>query len=181
MKGWILLMLVNVFACQPNGKKISQAEPAKVAKLIADSLQFKAKVIGVTDGDTVEVLWDSIPTKIRLAHIDAPEKRGSQPFGMEAKKMLSDLCFGQEVMVVSKGKNGQRDRSQRLIAVIKNQIGANCNLAMVRNGLAWHYVKYSTDSVYSVLEAEARAKKLGLWAEPNPVAPWLWRKKKKSP
>jgi len=56
---------------------------------------FKAKVIRIMDGDTMEVLCQKTPIKIRLAHIDCPEKRGSQPFGNNAKIALSDLCFGQ--------------------------------------------------------------------------------------
>jgi len=29
------------------------------------------------------------------------------------------------------------------------------------------------------LEQEARKAKRGLWADPNPVAPWCWRKRQK--
>jgi len=31
---------------------------------------FSAKVIGVSDGDTMEILYKKNPIKIRLAHID---------------------------------------------------------------------------------------------------------------
>ena len=47
----------------------------------------------------MEVLYEETPIKIRLAHIDCPEKRGKQPFGNNAKVALSDLCFGQNVTV----------------------------------------------------------------------------------
>ncbi|MCY2987044.1 MAG: lamin tail domain-containing protein [Planctomycetota bacterium] len=40
--------------------------------------------------------------------------------------------------------------------------------------------KYSKDQALAKLEAEARQSKLGLWADPNPVPPWDWRKAQKS-
>ena len=40
-----------------------------------DQLILKVKVIGIKDGDTVEVLYYQLPMVIRLEHIDAPEKK----------------------------------------------------------------------------------------------------------
>lgn len=48
---------------------------------------------------------------------------------------------------------------------------------MVKNGFAWHFKKYSKDPVYAQLEIEARNNKAGLWADPDAVAPWTWRKR----
>jgi|GEM_PF-3988012 len=62
---------------------------------------LKAKIIRILDGDTVEILYGELPIKLRLEHIDCPEKRGKQPFGNRAKMVLSDLCFGQKVSVSS--------------------------------------------------------------------------------
>ena len=45
-------------------------------------------------------------------------------------------------------------------------------------GLAWHYKQYSRDPEMAKLEFQARSAKRGLWAEPNPVPPWEWRKRK---
>ncbi|WP_370583352.1 thermonuclease family protein, partial [Pedobacter sp. ASV28] len=44
--------------------------PLKILK----NQMFLAKVIRILDGDTMEVLYKNTPLKIRLAHIDAPEK-----------------------------------------------------------------------------------------------------------
>ena len=59
---------------------------------------ISGKVIGVMDGDTIEVL-DSTKTsrRIRLGGIDAPEK--AQPFGARSKQHLSDQVFGEQVEV----------------------------------------------------------------------------------
>ena len=136
---------------------------------------FTAKVIRILDGDTMEVLYQNTPVKIRLAHIDCPEKRGTQPFGSNAKIALSNLCFGQMVMV----QGEKYDRYKRLIAVVINTKKQIVNQEMVRQGMAWHFKKYSSDQVYAKLEIEARREKIGLWQDKNPVAPWAWRKVKK--
>lgn len=136
------------------------------------SLSFTAKVIRIMDGDTMEVSYQNQPVKIRLAHIDCPEKRGSQPFGNNAKKALSDLCFGQMVNL-----QGQKyDRYKRLIAVVINNKKQVVNQEMIKQGMAWHYKKYSNDLLYAQLEITARKNKIGLWQEANAVAPWEWRK-----
>ena len=133
---------------------------------------FNARVIGIMDGDTMEVLYQNKPVKIRLAHIDCPEKRGSQPFGKHAKEALSDLCFGQQVEVQAKNY----DRYKRLIAVVVNARKKIVNQEMVKQGMAWHFKKYSKDTVYAELEITARHKKVGLWKDAHPIAPWNWRK-----
>lgn len=133
---------------------------------------FTAKVIRIIDGDTMEVLYEETPIKIRLAHIDCPEKRGKQPFGNNAKIALSDLCFGQNVTVLGESY----DRYKRLLAVIINEAKQNVNQELVKRGMAWHFKRYSTDQTYHQLEMEARKNKIGLWQDQNPIAPWNWRK-----
>lgn len=135
---------------------------------------FKGKVIGVKDGDTIEVLKDDNPIVIRLADIDCPEK--SQPFGSNAKKFTSDFCFAREVTVISKGKY---DRYKRLIATIKID-SISLNKLLVLNGYAWHFKKYSDNNEFAILEQQARQLKKGLWADNNSIPPWEWRKPKKS-
>lgn len=126
------------------------------------------KVIGVTDGDTIEMLIDGKSYKIRLAHIDAPEKK--QDYGAKAKQYLSDLCFGKNAtMTVT-----DIDRYNRNVAIVILQDGTNVNKEMVKAGLAWWYNKYSNDKSYENLEKEARQAKRGLWADKNPIPPWEW-------
>lgn len=133
---------------------------------------FSAKVIRIMDGDTMEVLYQKTPVKIRLAHIDCPEKRKSQPYGNNAKIALSNLCFGQLVTVYGE----KYDRYKRLIAVVANNKKQIVNQEMIKRGMAWHFKKYSKDQIYAHLETTARKNKTGLWQDPHPVAPWEWRK-----
>ena len=136
------------------------------------SQKITAKVVGVKDGDTFVVLHEKKEIVVRLEHIDAPEK--NQPFGYKAKKFVSDFCCGKTVVVIG---NGKKDRNGRWIGEIfyNNQ---NLNKELVRNGLAWHYKRYSKSANYADLEIAARKKKIGLWRDKDPVAPWNWRKSK---
>ena len=134
-----------------------------------DSLS--AKVVGVKDGDTYVILIDKTQITIRLEHVDCPEKK--QAYGQVAKQFGSNFCFGKMVKVLWKGS---KDRNGRWIAEIY-LLDKCLNKELVRNGLAWHFKKYSKSLVYSNLELEARKNKLGLWKDISPIAPWEWRKK----
>lgn len=132
------------------------------------------KIVKITDGDTMEMVVGRDAYKIRLAHIDAPEKM--QDFGTKAKQYLSDLCYNKTVtMTVT-----DIDKYGRNVAVITLADGTNVNKKMVEAGYAWWYQKYSNDSSYGKLEATARKAKRGLWADKNPTPPWEWRKPSQS-
>jgi len=138
-----------------------------IALLVPDS--WTGKVVGVTDGDTITVLVNKTPVKIRLYGIDAPEKK--QAFGTASKKYLSGLIFGKIVTVKSTGT----DRYGRTIAWIYS--GETCiNEEMIRAGYAWHYKQFSNEETLASLEQEARTKEKGLWSQPNPTPPWDFRR-----
>lgn len=135
--------------------------------------EWCGKVVGVSDGDTLTVLHDGVPQKIRLSEIDCPEK--SQDFGQKAKSFTSAQCFGKFVTVVEHGK----DRYGRSIADVITNSGTKLNEELVRSGLAWHYVKYSKNQNLARLEAEARSDQRALWQDQNAIAPWKFRKQHK--
>ena len=129
------------------------------------------KIIGILDGDTVEVIDSNYQThKVRLAHIDCPEK--TQPFGTAAKKFTSDFCFRKMGTL----EVTDTDRYGRLVGIIKVD-GKELNLALVKNGLAWHFKRYSSDQRYASAEQFARILGIGLWHDPYPIAPWEFRAK----
>lgn len=146
----------------------------------ASASTLVGKVVGVTDGDTVTVLDEQRQQhKIRLAGIDAPEKR--QAFGQRSKEALSDTLFGKTVSV----EWDKRDRYGRIVGKIVVD-ARDVNLGQVKAGLAWWYQKYSAEQsvadrkLYEQAEVDARWKRLGLWSEPDPTPPWDWRKFKVS-
>lgn len=137
-------------------------------------------VVGVADGDTLTVLDDDRRQhRIRLAGIDAPEKR--QDFGQRSKASLSELAYRQHVRVdVTK-----QDRYGRGVGTVLRGT-LDVNLEQVRRGLAWHYKEYQHEQtprerkVYALAENEARAARRGLWSLPQPTAPWAYRRNARS-
>ncbi len=113
---------------------------------IAGQAQWSGKVVGVKDGDTIEVMRESRAVTIRLSGIDAPEK--GQPFGQAAKYLASDLCFGKTVTVEAAGT----DKYGRTLAQVILPDGRNLEQELVRLGFAWHYKQYSSDSHLAALE-----------------------------
>ena len=128
--------------------------------------ELTGQVVAVMDGDTVGLLVDRQEFRIRLAQIDAPEKR--QAFGQRAKQSLSELVYGHAVKAVTEGE----DRYGRTLATL--YVGdVDVNAEQVRRGMAWVYRQYAHDpSLYAL---EAKAARRGLWADPDPVPPWEWR------
>lgn len=135
----------------------------------AHAENFTGQVVRIIDGDTVEILSNRNTTRVRLAAIDAPEKR--QAYGEKSRQFLARLIFGKNVDVASQGK----DRYGREIGFIFLPDGENVNLMMVKNGMAWVYRQYSNDAAFIEAEGQARQKKIGLWADKAPVAPWKFR------
>lgn len=144
----------------------------------------------MSDGDTITVLdANHDQHRIRLSGIDAPEK--AQAFGQRSKQNLSRLVFGRDVDV----KWSKKDRYGRTVGkvMVANPScrEANCPKeldachAQVTDGMAWWYRQYAKEQEpgdahrYEQSELEARARKIGLWADPQPTPPWDWRKAKK--
>ena len=129
---------------------------------------WTGRVVAVHDGDTLTVLAGRESIKVRLDEIDAPELR--QAYGRASKKSLSALCFDRYAEVNEQG----RDRYGRVLGRV-SCAGTDANAEQVRRGYAWFYVQYGRDPALRSLESSARARRAGLWAEPDPVPPWNFR------
>lgn len=139
-------------------------------------------VVRVIDGDTVVLSCRSCESclekkfhKIRLAGIDAPEKK--QAFGPQAKKALEAMVLGKVVVVTWKKK----DRYRRIIGKLQlnrrqRRERSSVNAEMVALGYAWWYRKYSRSPALAKAEEHARTNKLGLWGD-EAIAPWKFRGK----
>jgi endonuclease YncB( thermonuclease family) len=128
----------------------------------------------VIDGDTIEISGE----RVRLEGIDAPEMAqtcskqlwGSWACGRVAATALERLLGDQKVACEERGT----DRYGRTLGVCF--LGTrDVNAWMVREGLAWAFVKYSRSYLHE--EEEARAQRIGIWqgaAEPA----WDFRAKR---
>lgn len=137
---------------------------------LASAESFIARVIAISDGDTLTVLInENEQMKIRLAEIDAPEK--AQPFGKRSKQSLSDMCYQQTAVI----ERIDIDRYGRTVGKVQcGQI--NANEEQIRTGMAWVYRKYLRDHSLLLLEEKAKVSRLGLWSDRAPIPPWEWRK-----
>lgn len=111
---------------------------------------------------------DNQEHRVRLAEIDAPEKR--QPYGQRSKQSLSGLCFGLAAVIEDKG----RDRYGRVIGRV-NCVGIDASAEQVRRGMAWVFDRYATDRTLYAIQEEAKAARRGLWSDAAPVPPWEYR------
>lgn len=136
-----------------------------------DGERISGRVVNIADGDTLTIRTaDGNTEKIRLFGIDAPER--GQPFGRKAQAALDAMIAGKTVTV----KIEDRDQYGRLVGVVFRDT-TNLNAAMLEQGMAWVYRKYTHDAEWIALETRARSERRGLWRDPNPVPPREWRKR----
>lgn len=155
---YYIVFLVGILLCTP---------------LLAETLY--GRVVGVIDGDTVDILVDQQPIRIRLGEIDTPER--DQPYGSRAKQALSTKVFNKTITV----NVDTTDRYGRKVGHLTLD-GRDINREMVAEGHAWVYRKYLDDVSLLQNEEEARVMRLGLWALPEAQnqAPWEWREFKRT-
>ncbi len=148
----LYLLLVCVFSLQAKDQK-----------------RVVGKAVRILDGDTFELLTTTKQLiKIRLLDIDAPEK--GQDYGQVSKKRLGELIFQKNVEV----RYSQTDRNGRILGTIYVD-NLQINLQMVKDGLAWHFLKYSHKKEFAEAEKKARSLRIGLWQGSSPVEPWVFR------
>ena len=144
-----------------------------VMSLTLNAQTIQGKVVRVSDGDTITILDEAkVENKVRLNRIDAPEKK--QAFGEVSRKHLATMVANKVVKV----EWAKKDKYGRILGeVFVGEV--NVNLKMVQDGLAWHFKRFDNSPTYAQAENEARAKKVGLWKDANPIPPWEFRKAKK--
>lgn len=127
--------------------------------------------VRVIDGDTIDIAG----VRVRLEGIDAPEsgqrcKRrliGRWACGTAATEALEKLVAGGDVRCDERGT----DKYGRVLGVC-HAGPIDINAWMVRNGLAWAFVRYSQSYVKE--EAAARAERIGIWQAETQTA-WDYR------
>ena len=157
----------------------------------ATATTLTGKVVKVADGDTVTVLVGNEQRRVRLAGIDAPERK--QPYGKASGRALRALVAGKQVRV----DYDKRDRYGRIVGVVwvrapDMQCASepcpktlDAGLYLVTVGLAWWYRRYAREqtlqqrAAYEKAERQARTEGAGLWRQPRPVAPWQWRRQRR--
>jgi endonuclease YncB( thermonuclease family) len=146
-------------------------------------LKYTGKVVGITDGDTINVALDpkGEVQSVRLGGIDAPES--AQAFGSQSTQHLSELVSGKQVSL-----SCEYERSYgRLICKVLLPNGEDVDLDQVKAGLAWHYKQYQDEQdaadrkAYGAAECAAMKGKVGLWSDSRAEQPQDFRHGTKSP
>jgi endonuclease YncB( thermonuclease family) len=162
--------MIEPTAARPTGTTAMVA-PELVPSPRPDRPDRLTGIAHVVDGDTIDVAG----RRIRLEGIDAPEtgqtceRRNREPWacGTDATGLLLQLVGRAEIACVVRGS----DVYGRALATCYNN-GRDINAEMVRQGLAWAFVKYS--STYVAEEAAARRSGLGIWQGTAQEA-WAYR------
>lgn len=175
-----LTMMATLVACQSVNPLTPTSETnSSIVSKNLNSNNYFAMVQKVSDGDTLNVLDETGQKhRIRLAFIDAPELK--QDFGEASQKFLENQLLNQKVEIVVR----DIDRYQREVATVYWH-GKDMNLIQLKQGNAWHYQEYAKSKkgqnpsdfrLYEHAEHQARNQGLGLWENPNALAPWVFRK-----
>jgi endonuclease YncB( thermonuclease family) len=131
---------------------------------------FCGRVVKVHDGDTVTVLVGGVERRVRLVGIDAPER--GQPYASASRRGLAARVGGRIVKVIERGTDSYGRTLGRVLVA-----GSDANAAQIRDGYAWVYRRFENDPALIAQEAEAKAAGRGLWRDPEPVPPWVWRER----
>ena len=117
--------------------------------LLASATPRTCLVVGIADGDTLTArcvqpgAYEQV--KVRLAEIDAPEKK--QPFGERSRQSLAIMCFQCEAVL----RPTTIDRYGRTVARVECD-GRDASAEQVQAGMAWAYTKYQADPVFPRLD-----------------------------
>lgn len=124
----------------------------------------------VVDGESIAVISQNHPVKVRLVGVATPQK--SQSFADVARQHLSDLILDKYVVV-------------RVTALRDGYLVGQVQLAdmdvcaqMIRDGVGWYNKSDERDlseaerQVYRASQDAARSERRGLWQEDSPQAPW---------
>ena len=136
-------------------------------------MAIKGTVVYVADGDTFNLkLDDGVVIIVRAQAIDAPEK--GQEHGNISKEFLRREILNRRITVIY----DKTDSYNRYVGRIYRN-GLDMEELMLRRGHAWHFKRFNNEPLLARSEADARARKIGLWNDPNPEPPEDFRKKKK--
>jgi micrococcal nuclease len=130
--------------------------------------QYKAKILKVLDGDTVDIDLDLgfnivlANQRVRLAGIDTPESRTTnseeKTRGQLSKKRLSEkLPVGSWVKIETQKSDNNDDKFGRILAIFIMEDGTSLNQWMIDNNYA---VLYSGENKELVQEMHNYNKKI---------------------
>lgn len=132
----------------------------------------KARVTWIVDGDTISVRIGDRKESVRLLGIDSPEpndvRDDYKQAAYDARDHLIGLLKGRTVVLESDSLADDRDKHGRLLRYVVLD-GSDVNLALVREGWVFAFLKYplARKEEFRRAEAEAREAGRGVWRLPE--------------
>ena len=161
-------------------KEIKMSEDLKVGKIVffvvlamAAAALMAASFSGwgykALDGDSITVAMESEKViAVELEGIDCPELE--QDFGKEARDFSKSFIYKKKLLV----EISAYDTEGHVIARVTLE-GKDLSLALLEAGLAWYDKKTGSDKQLAKAQKKAKKAKTGLWSNPNPTPPWIFR------
>lgn len=132
------------------------------------------------DGDTLKLQTSERGLLVvRLSGADTPET--GQAYWRAARDHLKQLVSGKQTTVWCY----KLDRNEREVCHVRVGSQDVCE-ELIRHGYAWYAQMFGNElsahqrEVYSKVEQDARALRIGIWSDPAPLPPWECRKLRKA-
>lgn len=127
-------------------------------------------VKGITrSGDTMHVI---------LEGLDCPE--ADQPSGIDVQSFIKNNVIGKE-FVVYKIEYHNRDLIRLYSPQDSSELGRMktfLTLSLLYDGVGWFTPEFNVYANVSAVKF-CKKEKIGIWKNPNPIAPWKWREMSK--
>ena len=149
--------------------EVSESQPEVLGTISETNLNEEEiityKVVSITDGDTIKIMYHGKKEPVRLVGIDTPET--NECFNKEATEKLRSLVLDKEIRVEFDTKQDERDRYDRLLFFIWVD-DVFINEVMIEEGYAEAYrdLPYDNKDQFIELEKEAKDNGLGVWGQP---------------
>lgn len=176
---WLAALAVLLLVAIATGWGGAWAQSAAQRELPGGGI-VEGELLAVADGDSFTLrAADGRIWQVRIAAIDAPERR--QPWSDVSRQRLRQRLQGREVRVRAE-KFDPYGRVVGTVLVGDEDVG----LAQVSDGVAWHFRRYEREQEpaarvrYARAEASARQSRRGLWRDPDPLPPWVFRSRLRS-
>jgi micrococcal nuclease len=167
---WGVITLVTptspqrIMTTEPSGIRRIVERPQGIAEVAPP---ISAKVVGVVNGDTLEVQIDETTVaRVQMLGMDAPES--GMCFAQESTVAAVNLLQDQTVTLIADSFSPNRDKFGRLWRYVRLADGRLANQVMIEQGFAFEYTYYTAyeyQAEFRNAELQAQSQSLGIWTD----------------
>lgn len=171
------LIFLGLAGCKNHTKSL----PAPLA--VNAEYELEGRVHRIWGGDSFEFGDSNELHYIMIRGVDSPKP--GQPYFDEAKEHLIKSISGRTSRLSIVGRDQMMREFADVFSCLKTPEGTsqgketadaietNIGLNLIQNGFGWYDgMEFEGSEALKQAELEAREKRIGLWAQDNPVAPW---------